>query len=92
MGHKRKEGRVASIANRKTEGWTGEVLNEILRSLRKLDGMVVSRNRQAGTVVCKGSGSEEYLRGMLMPGGLWLVTYDSMLIVERKGGTNEDRD
>jgi hypothetical protein len=81
------------IANRRTEAWTGEVLNKILREMRKLEGMKVDRDRRAGTVVCKGESGEEYLRGMLMPGKLWIVTYDSGLIVERSDdGGIEDED
>jgi hypothetical protein len=76
--------RLGIISNRKTEAWTGEVVNEILRELRKLEGMEVKRDRSAGTVVCQGESGEEYLRGMLMPGRLWLVSYDSSLIVDSR--------
>lgn len=74
---------MSSIKNGTSRMMNANTLNGILRQLRKLKGMNVDRNNSAGTVVCKSTKGQEYLRGLKTPSGTWIVRYDSRLLQEK---------
>ena len=70
--------------------WSKETMNSILRELRPLKGITVDRDSSAGTVKVTGKSATGIVREVLWGlqkgrGGLWIVRFDSKLIMPMKG-------
>jgi len=84
-----REDKVMAIKKKKngvTRMWDGSVLNDVLKQLRKLQGVTVARDASAGTVKVTGkskAGKERELLWGLQKGrgGPWIIRYDRKLFL-----------